>query len=173
MLDGCIKNSLQKHDTKNQIIHVNQGCFKQKEGNIEKLYTIQNIFQYNKHVFCTFLNLQKAYDTVWRKALPQKLQKKCKVPNNTINWLSMKCKDAQSCTEVGNRLSTTFKTYNGLQQGKLSSPNLFNYYINDLIEDLNAQTNIGATINALTLNNLLFADDVMLIANTPRALQHY
>ena len=57
MLDGC-------NDAKNQIIHANPGGFKQKEGTFETLHTIQNIFQCNKHIYCAFLDQQKAYDSV-------------------------------------------------------------------------------------------------------------
>ena len=166
-----MKNSIENHDTKNQIMQANQVGFKQKEGTIENSYIEQNMFQYNKHLYCAFLDLQKAYDSVWRRALLQKLERKYKASDDTMNWLNMEYKDTRSCTKVGNCLSTTLKAHHGLQQGALSSPILFNYYINDLIGELNKQKNTGATINTLTMNNLLFADDMMLVKNTPRELQ--
>ena len=66
ILDGCIKINLETHDQNHQIIHKNQGGFKKKEGTIEHLYVAQTAFSYNKTMYCAFLDLQKAYDSVWR-----------------------------------------------------------------------------------------------------------
>ena len=115
MLDGCMKRALECHDSNHKMINDSQGGFKQKEGTIEHLYIIHNIFQYNKHVYCAFLDLQKAYDSVWIEALIAKLHTKYKVPPDTINWIKAMYQNTKSCTRVGNRLSGTFQTHNGLQ----------------------------------------------------------
>ena len=75
-----------------------------------------------------------------------------------------------SCTRVKSTPSPTFRTHNGLQQGALSSPILFNFYINDLIGLLNT-ANVGINIGRLKINNLLFADDIMIMTKTKRNLQ--
>ena len=85
ILDGCTKNSLERHDMQHQIMHYNQGGFKQKEGTIENLYTLQNIFQYNQHICCAFLDLEKADDSVWRDALLKKLRTTRKMPTDLLN----------------------------------------------------------------------------------------
>lgn len=64
ILDGCIKIVLEKHNEEHNIIASNQGGFKQKEGTIEHLFVIQNLFHHNNTLYCGFLDLQKAYDTV-------------------------------------------------------------------------------------------------------------
>ena len=64
-------------------------------------------------------------------------------------------------------MSPTFRTYNGLQQGALSSPILFNFYINDLIDLLN-NVNVGINIGRMKMNNLLFADDIMIMTKTKK-----
>ena len=170
ILDGCIKLSLEKHDTTYQIIHKNQGGFKKKEGTTEHLYIAQNMFSYNKHLYCAFLDLQKAYDSVWREALFKKLEKQYKVPPQTTKLLQAMYDNTWSCTRIKSTLSPIYKTYNGLQQGALSSPILFNYYINDLITQLN-KVNAGTHVGNLHINNLLFADDIMLMANSKTKLQ--
>jgi len=71
IMDGCIKLSLEAHNKVYNIILPNQGGFKQKEGTIEHLFVIQDLFQYNKTLYCAFLDLQKAYDSVWRAVLFQ------------------------------------------------------------------------------------------------------
>ena len=142
----------------------------EKEGTIEQLYTLQNVFQYNKDVYCAFLDLEKAYDSVWRQAMFKKLDKLHKIPGDTLIWIKSMYANTKSCTRVGNKLSSIYQTHNGLQQGALSSPILFNLYINDLITELN-QVQAGIHINNLAINNLLFADDIMLIASNKQQLQ--
>ena len=174
ILDGCIKQEIEKHDELNQIIEINQRGFKQKEGTIEQLYALQNIVHYNSNHCCAFLDLSKAHDTVNRNKLFLKLTKQHKLNNNTINLLKAMYTDAQICTRIDDKISPLDYTRNGLQQGALSSP-ILNLYINDLIQKLNKQ-NIGATFNTtgqknkLKINSLLFADDIMLAEN-PTKLQ--
>ena len=86
--------------------------------------------------------------------------------------LNLVLQDASSFTKVGNRLSTTFQTHSSLQQGALSSPILFNYHLYDLIDELNQQSYKGAKLNDTTMNDLLFADDIMLVTSSPQHLQY-
>ena len=92
------------------------------------------------------------------------------MPEDTTNWIRAMYHDTKTCTRINNKISPLAQTHNGLQQGALSSPILFNYFINDLIEELNRQ-DIGAQIGTKVINNLLFADDILLVAHTPRQLQ--
>ena len=170
ILDGCIKQDLEIHNELHDIIKPNQGGFKQKEGTIEHLFVLQNIFHYNQTVFCAFLDLQKAYDSVWREALFQKLEKQYNVNEGTIKMIKAMYKDTRSITRINDTISPIFKTHNGLQQGALSSPILFNFYINDLIINLNKHT-IGTKIGQHKINNLLFADDICLTTTNKEDLQ--
>ena len=49
ILDGCIKSSLERHDKQHQIIHDNQGGFKQREGTIENLHTPEHLPMQSRH----------------------------------------------------------------------------------------------------------------------------
>ena len=133
MLDGCLKIELEQHDQTHQIMHKNQGGFKKREGTIEHLYVAQTAFCYNKEVYNAFLDLQRAYDSVQRQALIHELEKQYRVPQQTVQLMQTIYDSTWSCTRIKSTLSSTFNTQNGLQQGALSSPILFNYYINDLI----------------------------------------
>ncbi len=73
ILDGNLKIELEEHDLAHNIIEPNQGGFKKKEGSNEHTYVLQNIFCHNRKIYSAFLDLQRAYDTVWREALYEKL----------------------------------------------------------------------------------------------------
>ncbi|XP_064072630.1 uncharacterized protein LOC135193569 [Vanessa tameamea] len=51
----------------------------------------------------------------------------------------------------------------GVRQGGMSSPILFNLYINDLIVALSG-TRIGCHIDGVSINNISYADDMVLLS---------
>ena len=78
-----------------------------------------------------------------------------------------------SCVRVNGDLSDYFECPSGVRQGCVMSPTLFSLFINQLANHINSSGVHGAQIlpNLLELFIVLFADDVALIATTPRGLQ--
>ena len=68
-----------------------------------------------------------------------------------------------------NSLSDSFSCQNGVKQGGVLSPYLFNFYFDNLSQKLN-NLNIGCHLNT-TINHLFYADDLVLIAPTKNGLQ--
>ncbi|XP_061723608.1 uncharacterized protein LOC133529812 [Cydia pomonella] len=56
------------------------------------------------------------------------------------------------------------------EAGGLSSPRLFNLYINDLLEELSS-SGVGCSIDGKFVNNISYADDMVLLCPSVRALQ--
>lgn len=75
--------------------------------------------------------------------------------------------DTSSAVWDGNRLSEWFNTTSGVRQGCGFSPALFAIYINDLVDHLKG----GVNIDDVTINILMYADDIVLLANSPAQLQ--
>ena len=170
ILDGNIKKTLEELNTKQNIIFPEQGGFKKQEGTIEQVFVLQNIFHSNTQVRAAFLDLRKAYDSVWREALAHKLRHKIGIPENLVSFIEAMYRNTKSIVRVNQRMSICFPTTRGLQQGALSSPILFNLFINDLIQHLK-ETKVGLSIGEKTINNLLFADDIVLCAKSEKDLQ--
>ena len=68
-------------------------------------------------------------------------------------------------------LSDGFHVSNGVRQGGILSPALFNVYVNDLSEAL-LSSNTGCNINGQCINHILYADDTVIMAPSPHSLQN-
>ena len=71
----------------------------------------------------------------------------------------------------GNTISSSFKVGNGVKQGGILSPVLFNIYMDKLSIALN-NTAIGGKIGGQLLNHLCYADDMCLISISSPGMQH-
>ena len=67
-------------------------------------------------------------------------------------------------------LSEHLTVLNGVRQGGILSPILFNIFMDDLSEILTAKS-AGCNFNGIMINHLFYADDSVLIAPSPSALQ--
>jgi len=70
----------------------------------------------------------------------------------------------------GNCFSASFSACNGVRQGGILSPLFFNVYMDDLSAILNTSVT-GCRMNGVNYNHLMYADDLVLLAPSARALQ--
>ena len=73
------------------------------------------------------------------------------------------------CASLGNTRSRIYNMSNGIRQGSILSPHLFNVYVDDLNFKLN-EIGVGCHIAGTPTNNLLYADDLVLLAPCASAL---
>ena len=70
----------------------------------------------------------------------------------------------------GSTLSSKFNVTNGIRQGGVLSPLLFNVYVNELSELMN-KSGIGGNIGGAIINHMLYADDVCIASLSSSGLQ--
>jgi len=72
------------------------------------------------------------------------------------------------CVQWGNLYSPFVTVSNGVRQGGIMSPVLFNSYMDDLSVCLN-NSKIGCSMNGVISNHIMYADDICIIAPSPSA----
>ena len=151
----------------------NQFGFKKKHATDMCIYTLKHVVDYfqsmNSAVYICFLDASKAFDKVNHWKLFHKLIVR-NVPYIIVRILVTWYATQLFYVSWGNTLSDSFTVLNGVRQGGILSPILFNVYMNDLSVLLN-NVHIGCFINDKPYNHLFYADDSALLAPTPAALQ--
>ena len=119
-------------------------------------------------VFLCLLDLTKAFDCVILSTLFKKLSDK--IPPIMIRILIYSYNRQKCVVSWDDYQSSQFGISNGVRQGAVLSPALFNIYIDDLYEELR-KTGQGCMINNVYFGCFSYADDIALLAPSREALQ--
>ncbi|KAL6419213.1 hypothetical protein ACFW04_011523 [Cataglyphis niger] len=132
-----INDIINSYCYENKLLPENQFGFRAKHSTIHainKLTSDINWALMNEDCLgACLVDLEKAFDTVWQEGLIFKLKKK-NFPISLVKLIWNMIKDRSFVTSHFNTLSKKqFTIINGLQQGTINSPILFNIYIADLL----------------------------------------
>jgi hypothetical protein len=156
---------------KNNILTEFQAGFRRKEECMGQVIALAEITmrrqQKGMSTAVTFLDFQKAYDSVPHQALFCKLRK-YGVKGKCLQFIQSLYEESWGCVRVGMENTDSVKINRGLRQGCPLSPILFNLFINDLLDDLE-----GVSVPGMVgkIPGLLFADDAGAMGEDREALQ--
>ena len=128
---------------------------------------IQSRKKRGKQLYTCFVYFSKAFDTVDHRLLWSKLAS-YGLSSTMLNILQSVYGQASSRVTLN---SEEFLYRNGVRQGCNLSSLLFNLFIHDLEKYLVENNSGSIEINSTNLHLLLFADDLVLLADTPAGLQ--
>ena len=123
-------------------------------------------------VFGCFLDVRKAFDTVWIDGLLYKLFSEFGIRGRM--WLAIRDLYTGVRAQVlfSGSLSETFDISQGTGQGRILAPFMYKVYINGLLRTL-TQHSCALSINSLRLTSHSFADDISLLARYPTFLRTF
>ena len=133
---------------------------------IDAIFTLSSLIRQGKpgqKFYCAFIDFYTAFDSVNRDLLYSQLVT-YGVSTKMIAMIIELYSTVTSRVKVNNTLSDSFECRNGLRQGESLSPVLFAMHVNDINDAYNDHTDHTIII-------LLYADDLVIIANTRLDLQ--
>lgn len=160
-------------ETNNKFVDEQNG-FRKKRSTIDHVSSITNIVDTRKKsklsTFCAFIDFRKAYDCIDRNKLWNRLDS-IGVSSKMLTAVKSLYRTISSCVRVNHLTTGWFSVKSGLRQGCSLSPLLFNLFVNDLTLRIKSLGK-GVYINDEHISLLLYADDLVLIAENEEDLQH-
>ena len=151
----------------------NQFGFKPKLSTELCMFSLKQVVEYfryhNSPVYLCFLDASKAFDKINYWHLFRKLLDR-NFPTILVRLLITWYCTQQYCIQWSSFLSSSFNVSNGVPQGRIMSPSFFNLYMDELSDLLN-DVKLGCELNGTFVNHLFYADDSVLLAPSPYALQ--
>lgn len=152
VFEMCVNNIILKTCDEKKLANEKQFGFKYRHSTINAIHLLTSSINWNwQKGLCTgacLIDIEKAFDTVWIPGLLFKLNQYGFPFHHIILIYNMISNKTFKVTH-GNRYSKKcYKMCNGLQQGTVNAPVLFNLYISDLINQIE--------------NMIAFADDMII-----------
>ena len=150
-----------------------QGGFRSRRSTVDQAMTLHEALLRRKRAgqdtYLCFVDFRKAFDTVWHEGLWKRMWdtgirgKAWRVTRNLYSSINASVK-------LGDTTSRNVRMRQGVRQGCPLSPTLFNLFVEELAQRLR-KSGFGASIGGIDLESLLYADDVVLLAETVDNLQ--
>ena len=157
----------------NNLLADEQNGFRKSRCTQDHLFALASVVESRKSsgksTFAAFIDLRKAFDSVIRGYLWQKVEG-LGVHGSFLGALKAMYSSVLSSVRVNDKLSEWFSVDKGVKQGCLLSPALFSIYINDLILEING-LGIGIQCDSRMISTLVYADDIILLAEKELDLQ--
>ena len=165
-----------------------QAGFRQGISTADHIFSLNTLIDLylfkKKRFYCCFVDYSKTFDTVNRTALWSKLLAKG-ICGKLIKSIYSMYSNAKSCILMSGKTSGYFACETGVRRGDKLSPLLFLIFLSDSGNYLSTKYNglsfiknsISDLLNDINLDTylklyfLLYADDTVILADTPRELR--
>ena len=122
-------------------------------------------------LYACFVDFKKAYDSVWHEGLFCKMRRN-KLQGKLLHLIMDMYKKTKCSVKMGGSCTEFFAVTRGVRQGCPLSPILFNLYVNDIFTIMNQNNESEIFLNKeVPINALMYADDLILLSDTPEGLQ--
>ena len=172
---GVLNSRMSKWVENNDVISDSQFGFRSGRSTVDAIFVlnavVQKILNEKGRLYCAFIDLKKAFDSIYLNGLWYKLSK-LGVDGKLFNIVRNMYNCVKTCVQGCNTYSEFFECAVGLRQGEVMSPMLFSLFIEDLELFLQNEPACGLSIDDITFILMLFADDMVIFGSTPQDLQN-
>lgn len=162
VFDGLLNTQLNRYVA----LHDNQFGFRPQLSTESAILCLKHTIKYyttrKTPVYACFLDLSKAFDLVSYDLLWEKLRD-IGLPQELVNMFKYWYAHQFNSVRWAGAVSDPYRLECGVRQGGLTSPTLFNLYVNGLIVALSSQ-HVGCHLDGVCVNNLSYADDMVLLS---------
>ena len=138
-MERIVNQRLQNYLESESIIVTEQAGFRQYRSTEDQTthlsQVIEDAFQAQKVTLVTFIDLQKAFDKVWKEGLLVKLLR-YGIRGNMYRWTKSYLYNRRARVLVDGHCSHKVLLRQGVPQGGVLSPTLFILFVNDLVPEL-------------------------------------
>ena len=175
LFNSIINTRLYTYIEENNLLRPEQGGFRKGYRTLDHIFTLLTLVTKEMtkggKIHACFVDLKKAYDSVWREGLFYKLRE-IGIDKKTTNIIANMYKNTYTSLIYRKYLLPKILVTKGLKQGDNLSPILFNIYINDLPESISKGKTDPVDLMGQKINCLLWADDLIILSKTPEGLQN-
>ena len=169
IMDSRLQAYLEEYDIINRCQIGFRPKFRTSDHILVLTSIINKFVSKKKYLFTCFIDLKKAFDTVWRDGMFLKL-KMYGITGKVLNVITDMYKEVKYNIKLKDGYTESFSTSVGVKQGCILSPKLFNIYINDLSSIFDESCD-PVNINDYKLSCLMYADDIVLMSSSAEGLQ--
>lgn len=160
LFTAVINNRLQRYAEKYDKIRECQAGFRKNFSTVDHIFALHTIINLlhrcKKKLFCGFIDLKRAFDSVWRSGLLFKI-KNFGITGKCYNLIKSMYDSIKSCVSINGVTSRFFPSNIGVRQGENLSPFLFSVFLNDLETFLSSGNEInGIDCFSKTTENNIF-----------------
>ena len=150
--------------------------FRENHRTSDSLFILKSLINKYLHknkrkIYVCFVDLQKAFDSLWRTGLLYKLAK-LGIGKNMYTIIKKQFENTLGSFKYQNMQSDFFQINKGVRQGDAISPTLFNIFINDMSRIFEYDCNDPLKLIDTKIGSLLFADDLIILSESETGLQN-
>ena len=150
-----------------------QGGFRRHRSTVDQAVALHEVLlrrrKKGQTSYTCFIDFRKAFATVWHEGLWKRLWDSG-IRGKAWRVVKSLYSSVHAQVQVGDKKTRSVRMRQGVRQGCPLSPILFNYFVDELSRKL-SQSGYGVEAGEAFLHSLLYADDVVLVADTASELQ--
>ncbi|MCO5608774.1 hypothetical protein L7F22_062990 [Adiantum nelumboides] len=150
-----------------------QAGFRRSFSTIDRIFTLRCLIDQTRvkkrRLYCCFVDFRKAFDTVPRERLFRRLMD-LGVGEELIWGIYALYEHVFGRVKCPGGISDTLVSTIGVKQGCPLSPTLLGLYIDEIVDFIQHRGGDGVEIGGTTVHILLYADDIVLVAESAEGL---